>query len=89
MLAIVDGFKEWRRYLEGAKHLVTVFTDHKNLEIFETKNLILNRIQDRWSLFLAGFNFKIIYQKGTENGKANALSKHSQYVPKGGGSAEN
>ncbi len=89
MLAIITGFKEWRCYLEGAMHTITVYTDHKNLEYFETKNLILNRRQARWSLFLAGFDFKIIYRKGTENGKADALSRRSEYAPEKGGSAEN
>jgi hypothetical protein len=34
MLAIVSAFKEWRRYLEGAEHLILVFSDYKNLEYF-------------------------------------------------------
>jgi hypothetical protein len=36
LLAIVDCFKAWRRYLEGSLHTVQVFTDHKNLEYFMT-----------------------------------------------------
>ena len=40
MLAIVQCFKQWRHYLEGAQHPVTIYTDHKNLEYFaSTKQL--------------------------------------------------
>ena len=36
LLAIVDSFQEWRHFLEGVVHPVTVYTDHKNLEYFMT-----------------------------------------------------
>ena len=32
LLAIVDAFKHWRHYCEGAAHQVQVFCDHQNLE---------------------------------------------------------
>ncbi len=32
LLAITSGFKEWRRYLEVARHKINVFTDHRGLE---------------------------------------------------------
>ena len=44
LLAIVDSFQEWRHFLEGATHPVTVYTDHKNLEYFMSAR-ILNRRQ--------------------------------------------
>ena len=34
LLAVVEGFKQWRVYVEGVTHLVQVYTDHKNLEYF-------------------------------------------------------
>jgi hypothetical protein len=34
MLAIIQGLEEWRHYLEGARHPVEIWTDHKNLEYF-------------------------------------------------------
>jgi hypothetical protein len=46
LLAIVDCFKAWRRYLEGSLHTVQVFTDYKNLEYFITTK-VLNRRQAR------------------------------------------
>jgi hypothetical protein len=34
MLAIIRGLEEWRHYLEGARHPVEIWTDHKNLKYF-------------------------------------------------------
>jgi hypothetical protein len=84
LLAIVDCFKAWRRYLEGALHMVLVFTDHKNLEYFMTTK-VLNRRQARWAQELAGVDFKIYYRKGTSNGKPDALSRRPEYRPEKGG----
>jgi hypothetical protein len=33
-LAIVDSFRGWRYFLEGAVHSIIVYTDYKNLEYF-------------------------------------------------------
>jgi hypothetical protein len=85
MLAIVSSFKEWRPFLEGALHQIEIFTDHKNLEYFMTTK-ILNRRQARWAQELSNYDFKIIYRKGSSNGKADALSRRSEYRPLEGGS---
>jgi hypothetical protein len=34
MLAIIRGLEEWRHYLEGTRHPVEIWTNHKNLEYF-------------------------------------------------------
>jgi hypothetical protein len=44
LLAIVDSFKAWRRYLEGLLYMVQVFTDYKNLQYFMITK-VLNRRQ--------------------------------------------
>ena len=44
LLAIVNAFKQWRVYLEGSKHEVQVYSDHKNLLYFTTTK-VLNRRQ--------------------------------------------
>jgi len=36
MLTIICTLEEWRYFLEGAQHLVEIWTDHKNLEYFMT-----------------------------------------------------
>jgi len=58
LLAIVDAFKHWRRYCEGATHQVQVYSDHQNLEYFTTTK-VLNRRQARWAQELAGIDFRI------------------------------
>ena len=36
LLAIVDAFEEWQAYLEGSRHSIMVYSDHKNLSYFMT-----------------------------------------------------
>jgi len=60
LLAIVNAFKHWHRYCEGATNQVQVFSDHQNLEYFTTTK-ILNRHQARWAQELAGIDFRIYY----------------------------
>jgi hypothetical protein len=73
--------EHWRCYLEGSKNPVQVWTDHKNLIYFTTTKK-LNRQQVRWSETLAKYNFKITYRKGTENARADALSRRSDFMGK-------
>ena len=71
LLAVVDAFKHWRRYCEGATHQVQVFSDHQNLEYF-TNTKVLNCRQARWVQELAGVDLRIYYRPGTQNGKPDA-----------------
>ena len=84
LLAVVDAFKHWRRYCEGAAHQIQVFSDHQNLEYFTTTK-VLNRRQARWAQELAGVDFRIYYRPGTQNGKPDALSRRPEYRPEKGG----
>jgi hypothetical protein len=84
LLAVVDSFKHWRRYLKGAAYQVQVFSDHQNLEYFTTTK-VLNRRQARWAQELSGIDFKIFYRPGTKNGKPDALSRRPEYRPEKGG----
>ena len=83
-MAITSAFKEWRRYLEGARHKINVCTDNKGLE-WVANNKPLNRRQARWALELDGFDFVIIYRPGVKNGKPDALSRRSEFRPEKGG----
>jgi hypothetical protein len=60
LLAIIRALEDWRHYLEGAKHTVEIFTDHKNLEYF-TKSQKLSRRQAQWALFLTRFDFTLTH----------------------------
>ncbi|KAI2649902.1 Transposon Tf2-8 polyprotein [Labeo rohita] len=74
LLAIKLALEEWRHWLEGAKHSFTVLTDHRNLEYLRSAK-VLNHRQARWSLFFTRFQFQVSYRPGTQNTKADALSR--------------
>jgi transposase InsO family protein/predicted aspartyl protease len=82
MLAIVRCFEEWEPDLRSLEHF-EVRTDHKNLEYFMTARQLTER-QMRWSLILSKFNFHITYIPGTQNGRADALSRREQDMPSSG-----
>jgi len=79
LLAMVEAFKEWRVYLEGAKYPTQVYTDHKNL-LYWTTTKQLNRRQVRWAETLAPFDFRIHHVRGKENAVADALSRRPDYM---------
>lgn len=56
LLAVVDSFKHWRCYREGAAHQIQLLSDHQNLEYFATTK-VLNQRQARWAQELAGIDF--------------------------------
>ena len=74
LLAIIQCFEEWRPELEGTAMPVRVLTDHKDLEYFMMTKKLTPR-QARWAEFLSKFNFKVTYQTGKKNEKADALTR--------------
>ncbi|KAI2664082.1 Transposon Tf2-6 polyprotein [Labeo rohita] len=74
LLAIKLALEEWRHWLEGALHPFVILTDHKNLEYIRTAK-VLNHRQARWALFFTRFQFTISYRPGSQNHKADALSR--------------
>jgi len=83
LLAIMEAFKEWKRYLWGEEEPVTVYTDHQNLQSFLTKK-VWNQRQIRWVQELTNYNFKIVYRPGSRGGKPDALSRRPEYRPEEG-----
>jgi len=79
MLAIIHALEEWRHFLEGARHPVEIWTDHKNLEYFMTAKK-LNCHQACWSLYLARFDFKLTHHPGHSMGKLDVLSWRLDHV---------
>ena len=59
---------------------VKVLTDHKSLEYFMTTKKPMPR-QTRWAEFLFEFNFKVTYQTGKKNDKADALTQKPNKRP--------
>jgi hypothetical protein len=53
MLAIIRGLEEWRHYLEGARHPVEIWTDHKTWSISKwPRNQIIDKL-DGCYIYLA------------------------------------
>jgi len=58
LLAIICSLESLRHFLMGTKHMVTILTDHKDLNYFRTKQFLLDR-QVCWMDFLSKFNLQI------------------------------
>ena len=70
--AVVHCLVKLRPYLYGADF--TVYTDHKPLRSLFTKEMNNTKIQ-RWAILLAEYGAKIEYRKGSENIRADMLSR--------------
>ena len=81
LLAIYEAFKQWRCYLEGAQHIIQVYSDHNNLQYFTTTKQ-LSRRQARWSEYLSNFGFLIHYRPGRLGTKPDALTRRPDVYPK-------
>lgn len=75
-LAIVFAAKKFHKYIYGKQFVI--FSDHQPLrEIFNEKKstpVVTGRLQ-RWAIYLASYDYKIIYKKGSKLGNADALSR--------------
>ena len=78
MLAIIRGLEAWRHLLEGVQDKFEIWTDHKNLEYF-MKAQKLNRRQARWALYLSQFDFTLKHVAGSKMGKADGLSRRTDW----------
>ena len=78
MLVIIRGLEAWRHLLEGVQFKFEIWTDHKNLEYF-MKAQKLNRRQAQWALYLSQFDFTLKHMLGTRMGKADGLSRRSDW----------
>jgi len=74
LLAIKTAFTEWRHLLQGAKHMIIVYSDHRNL-LFATKLQLLTPSQIRWQELFTTYWFEIVYRPWKKNVKADALSR--------------
>jgi len=75
---VMRSLEECRHFLEGAKHKVEIWMDHKNLEYFMTAKK-LNCRQAHWSLYLSRFDFVMHHCPGKSMGKCDALSRHADH----------
>ena len=68
--------KSWSHYLKG-KHFVAI-TDHHSLTHFATMKVQGARVT-RWLEELCGYDFTLLYEQGTRNVVADALSRRPDY----------
>ena len=78
MLVVIRGLENWRHLLEGAKYKFEVWTNHKNIEYF-IKVQKLNRRQACQALYLSKFNFILKHVLETKVGKADGLTRQSDW----------
>ena len=76
-LAIIRALEHWRYLLLGAKFIVDVFTDHKNLQYYCSPQKI-NRRLARYILTLGNYNIRLLHKPGASN-CADALSRHPDH----------
>ncbi|KAI0995137.1 hypothetical protein K3495_g13044 [Podosphaera aphanis] len=83
LLAIVACMREWDAELRGLAKVFTITSDHMNLKYFLTTRRLSER-QIRWAEFMSRFRYNLIYRKGSENERRDALSRRDQNKPKEG-----
>ena len=73
LLTVFLALSEWRQYLQGTSHPVSILTNHKNLSYLKDP-CKLSRHQAHWSLFLQDFDIIWKVTPGVQMGPADALS---------------
>jgi hypothetical protein len=66
--------------IKGTGHTITILSDHKNLEYWQTKK-DLNLRQACWGEQLVNYDFTITYRPGKLAGKPDILSRQSGDSP--------
>ena len=74
LLAVIKALKAWRHWLEEARHPFLICTAHRTLEYIRATRR-LNPRQARWAMFFTHFVFTLSYRPGSQNVKADALSR--------------
>ena len=73
--------------MKSCQKQITVWTDHKNLEYFNSTKSLTRR-QARWAEFLSEFDFIVNYIPGEKNGKPDMLLRYEDHRPKEGSEAQ-
>jgi len=75
---IVKALYNWRPFLAGSPHIITVHTDHANLQYWRQPHKISRHIA-REVAELAEYNVVLHHIPGKANGRADTLSRHPDY----------
>src|ERR1700744_3817456 len=77
LMAVVNALKEWRHFLICSPHVVTIYTDHANLQYYKHPQKINRRVA-RYIPLLGDYNIKLVHKPGATN-RADALSRHPDH----------
>ena len=77
LLAIIHRLRAWRHLLLSSLHVVTIFTDHKNLTYYRHAQRIARHVA-RYLGELADYNFTLVHKPGVQN-KVDSLSRRPDY----------
>jgi hypothetical protein len=77
LLAIIHGLRAWRHLFLSLPHVLTVYTDHKNLTYYRHAQRITRRVA-RYLGELADYHLTLVHKPGIQN-RADALSRHPDY----------
>jgi len=78
LLAVCKAFEEWHQYLYGARHTITVLSDHQALAYFAASHTLTRR-HARWSVDLNQYDYVIKHRAGTASGQPDALSRRPDF----------
>ncbi|WVZ24709.1 hypothetical protein V8G54_003253 [Vigna mungo] len=81
LMALVLAIQHWRPYLVGRRF--TVYTDQRSLR-YLLEQRITTQNQQNWLAKLMGYEFGIVYKKGSTNRAADALSRKHEGEHEGG-----
>ena len=66
LLTIIHGLRAWRHILLSTPHIITIYTDHKNLTFYRSAHRIVRQVA--WYLGeLADYHFTLVHKPGTLN----------------------
>ena len=80
LLVIIHALTEWRHYIQGSSHMMTVLLDHKNLTYYREAQK-LNCQQAQWSLYLSEYDIKLVHTPGHKMIQSDALSRQPDLCP--------
>ena len=66
LLAIIHGLHAWRHILLSTPHIITIYTDHKNLTFYRSTHRIAQQVV-RYLGELADYHFALVHKPGTLN----------------------
>ena len=80
LLLVIWALQEWRHYIQGSPHEMTIYLDHKNLTYFRSTQK-LNRRQAQCSLLLSKYDIELVHLLGSKMILSDTLSQQPDFVP--------